>query len=89
MKYMLDTNMCIYAQKNNESILTKIKDNYEDGLAISSITLAELEYGVQNSSNPEKNTVALLKFLTIVDVLPFDSGAAEQYGSICADLKRK
>ena len=89
MKYMLDTNMCIYAQKNNESILTKIKDNYEDGLAISSITLAELEYGVQNSSNPEKNTVALLKFLTIVDVLPFDSGAAEQYGSISADLKRK
>ena len=89
MKYMLDTNMCIYAQKNNENILAKIKDNYEDGLAISSITLAELEYGVQNSSNPEKNTVALLKFLTIVDVLPFDSGAAEQYGSICTDLKRK
>ena len=88
MKYMLDTNVCIYAQKKNENIIAKIKENFEEGLAISAITLAELEYGVKNSSNPEKNTVALLKFLTVVEVLPFDGEAAAEYGEICAALKR-
>ena len=89
MKYMLDTNMCIYTQKNNPNVIAKIKQNFQQGLAISSITLAELEYGVQASANIEKNTVSLMKFLSIVDVLPFDSGAAVEYGKICADLRKK
>lgn len=89
MKYLLDTNMCIYAQKKNENVLSKMKEYFESGLAISSITLAELEYGVQASANPEKNMIALMKFLTIVEVLPFDSSAAEEYGKICADLRKK
>lgn len=89
MKYMLDTNMCIYAQKQEPSVLAKIRENYEDGIAISSITLAELEFGVQASANIERNTIALLKFLSIVDVLPFDNGAAAEYGKIRADLRKK
>lgn len=89
MKYMLDTNMCIYAQKNNPNVIAKIKQNFQQGLAISSITLAELEYGVQASANIEKNTVSLMKFLSIVDVLPFDSGASVEYGKICANLRKK
>lgn len=89
MRYLLDTNMCIYAQKKNASVLEHIREHYDDGIAISSITLAELEYGVQASATPEKNTIALLKFLSIVDILPFESSAAEEYGKICADLRRK
>ena len=89
MKYMLDTNMCIYAQKQNPNVLARIHENYQEGLAISSITLAELEYGVQASVNPEKNMIALLKFLTIVEILPFESSAAFEYGKIRADLRRK
>ena len=89
MKYMLDTNMCIYAQKNNTNVIARIKENFQQGLAISSITLAELEYGVQASVNVEKNTVALLKFLSIVEILPFDGSASVEYGKICADLRRK
>lgn len=89
MKYLLDTNMCIYAQKKNQGVLEKIREYFQEGLAISTITLAELEYGVQASANPEKNTIALLKFLSIVDILPFESDAAEEYGKICADLRKK
>ncbi len=89
MRYMLDTNMCIYAQKNNTSVINAIKEHWQEGLCISSITLAELEYGVQASMNVNKNTIALAKFLTIVDVLPFDDGAAIEYGKICADLRKK
>ena len=89
MKYMLDTNMCIYAQKNIPQVITKIKDNFQYGIAISSITLAELEFGVQASANVEKNTIALYKFLSIVEILNFDSNAATEYGKIRADLKKK
>lgn len=89
MRYMLDTNICIYAQKKNPSVLAKIKDNRESGIAISSITLSELVYGVKASAAVEKNTIALMKFLTIVDVLNFDTNAAYEYGDICADLRRK
>jgi tRNA(fMet)-specific endonuclease VapC len=88
MKYMLDTNMCIYAQKKNENVLAKLKATWEEGIAISSITLAELEYGVKASAAPEKNAIALMKFLSIVEILPFDTGAAEEYGNICAYLRK-
>lgn len=89
MKYMLDTNMCVYAQKRNPYVLQKIKENWENGIAISSITLAELEYGVKYSANPEKNAVALMKFLSVIEILPFDSNAAIEYGDIFADLRKK
>lgn len=89
MKYLLDTNMCIYAQKKNENVLAQMKEHFDDGLAISSITLAELEYGVQASADIEKNTIALMKFLAIVEILPFESSAAVEYGKICADLRKK
>ena len=89
MKYMLDTNMCIYAQKRNASVLSHLKEAWQEGIAISAITLAELEHGVQGSINKEKNAIALMKFLTIVEVLPFDSAAAAEYGDICATLRRQ
>jgi tRNA(fMet)-specific endonuclease VapC len=90
MKYMLDTNICIYVIKQKSpAVLAKIQQNLASGLAISSITLAELWHGVENSAAIERNTVALIEFLTIVKILPFDDKAAEQYGSIKADLQRR
>jgi len=87
---MLDTNICIYAIKNRPAcVLDNIRLKMRSGLCISSITLAELEYGVEASAYPEKNTVALLQFLSIVDVLPFDDRAAAAYGDICAALRKK
>ena len=89
MKYLLDTNMCIYAQKKNQNVLSKIYENLQDGLAISSITLAELEYGVQARDSIKKNYLALMTFLSIVNVISFDSSAAEEYGKIRAYLRKK
>lgn len=89
MKYMLDTNICIYAQKQAQNVLKHIKDNWQDGIAISTITLAELQYGVEASVNREKNAIALMKFLSIVGVIPFDDYAATEYGKIRADLRQK
>lgn len=47
MTYMLDTNICIYAIQNKSgSVLQRFKDALDDGICISLITLAELQYGV-------------------------------------------
>lgn len=90
MKYMLDTNICIYAIKNKPpQVLHKIKAKMNAGLCISAITLAELEHGVEKSANPEKNTIALIQFLSILDVLPFGDLAAVEYGKICACLQKQ
>ena len=90
MMYMLDTNICIYAIKNKpDLVLQRLKNNLQHGLCISAITLAELQHGVEKSAHPEKNTAALLQFLSILTVLPFDDLAAVEYGKICADLQRK
>ena len=53
--YMLDTNICIYAMKNKpEKVLLRFKEEMNNGLCISSITLAELEYGMKHSANPKR-----------------------------------
>ena len=51
MTYMLDTNICIYAMKKKpEKVLNRFREELDGGLCISSITLAELEYGMKHSS---------------------------------------
>jgi tRNA(fMet)-specific endonuclease VapC len=69
--------------------LEQLKRKRPKGLAISTITLAELEHGVENSQYPEKNSVALLKFLSIIDILKFDENAAKEYGKVKTNLKRR
>ena len=88
MIYMLDTNICIYAMKKRpEKVLQRLRNELDNGVCISSITLAELEYGMKHSSNPAKNEQALLRFLLPFSVLPFGSAAASEYGEIRAYLQ--
>ncbi len=58
-------------------------------VGISSITMAELEYGVKKSTQPEKNQIALNQFLFPLEILDFDTDAAFLYGVIRAELERK
>ena len=81
--YLLDTNICIYAiKKHPASVLTKINDKYKNGIKISTLTIAELEYGVENSAYPEKNKISLIKFLSIFEYLDFCEKDAIEYGKI-------
>ena len=89
MRYMLDTNTCIFLLKHNPAVISAFAEKKDDGAAISSITLAELEFGVCNSSAYEKNRNALLSFLPLIEVMPFDGAAAAMYGVICTSLRRK
>ena len=90
MTYMLDTNICIYVMKNKpERVLKRFEKEINYGICISSITLAELEYGMKHSSNPAKNERALLKFLLPLRILSFESSAASAYGEIRAYLQKQ
>ena len=92
--YMLDTNTCIYAMQGARKdkyahVTGTFKKKISQGFSMSAITLAELEYGVANSRQPEQNAAALLQFLVVFDIMPFDENAAAEYGKIRADLKRR
>ena len=90
MKYMLDTNFCIYAiKKKPDTVLERLHREIDSGICISSITLAELQFGVEKSLFPEKNTAALGQFLVALNVLSFDDQAAVEYGRICAYLQKR
>lgn len=87
MKYMLDTNTCIFIIKKDEKVLHHLKNIDFKEICISSITLAELEYGVAKSDYIEKNKKALKDFISNFYVLPFDENAANKYGKIRAYLE--
>ncbi|MEK6776934.1 MAG: type II toxin-antitoxin system VapC family toxin [bacterium] len=89
MKYMLDTNICIYLIKQKPSqVLKHFKTHTVGDIGISSITLAELRYGVSKSQHVEKNRQALDEFILPLEVADFDEKAAAEYGSIRAVLEK-
>ena len=87
MRYLLDTNICIYIIKNHPpQVIHRLRSCGIGDVAVSSITLAELEYGAAKSSRPEQNREALLVFASPLEILPFDDDAALHYGDIWAHL---
>lgn len=85
-----DTNICIFLiKKKNATLLENLKKKLNKDLFVSSLTVAELEFGIQKSEFKEKNKVALIEFLTIFNILSFSDKDAESYGIIRADLERK
>lgn len=90
MKFLLDTNICIYIiKKKPPQVLKKFKTFKINDLGISSITLAELEFGVQHSAYPEQNQEALNEFISPLEIFPFDDRAAISYGKIRAYLQQR
>jgi len=90
MEYLLDTNICIYIIKKNPLIVfDKFRSLSIGSIGISTITLAELQFGIMKSSNPEKNQEAIDKFLTPLVILDFDFNATIEYGKIRAYLEKK
>ena len=89
MDYLLDTNICIYIIKQKpQAVFEKFFTLLVGSVGISSVTLAELNYGIAKSLNPAKNSEALDKFLTPIAIVDFDSKAANEYGEIRAILEK-
>ncbi|MDR0827117.1 MAG: type II toxin-antitoxin system VapC family toxin [Desulfovibrio sp.] len=90
MKVLLDTNICIYMMKNNPPEVRKHFERFSPGeVCISSITVAELRYGVEKSAARERNASALEAFLLPLEIISFDLNDALAYGNIRTNLKRQ
>ena len=88
MKYMLDTNICIYAIKKQMPLLQKLLAKDPSELCISSITLSELLFGIEKSNMKESNRKKLMTFLTNIAILDYDSDAALEYAKLRNYLER-
>lgn len=90
MKYLMDTDICIYIiKKHPENVLKKFKTLSPGDIGISSITMAELRYGAQKSHYPQKNHNALEQFILSLEVVSFDPAAALHYGHLRTHLEQK
>lgn len=89
MKLMLDTNTCIYIIKNKPpKVLKRFISHSVGDIGISSITLAELRYGVAKSQHVQKNKEALEEFILPLEIADFDENAAKSYGTVRAALEK-
>ncbi|NIR69195.1 type II toxin-antitoxin system VapC family toxin [candidate division KSB1 bacterium] len=89
MKFMLDTNICIYViKKKPRQVLDHFQKTKPGDVGISTITLSELMYGVEKSQRKRQNRLALLQFLATLEIVPYDALAAEHYGVIRSELER-
>lgn len=90
MKYMLDTNICIYLIKQKPIGLIRHFQRQRVGeIGISSITASELFFGVEKSQLIEKNRTALEQFLLPLMIEPFGIQASMLYGRIRANLEKR
>lgn len=88
MTHLLDTNVCIeLIRKRSPELRARVRSHAADSIGISSITVAELQYGVERSRDPDRNRMALLEFLVPFRLLAFDPSAAHSYGVIRRQLE--
>jgi len=87
-RYMLDTDTCSYIiRERPESVLRRFRRLAMEQLCMSVVTYAELVYGVERSSSRRVNRPIIEDFVRHLDVLDWDTGAADQYGLIRAKLE--
>lgn len=90
MKLMLDTNICIAIIKQKPKDIGLKFSEYQIGdICISSVTLAELNYGVAKSQYAKKNQAALEAFTLPLTVANFDEPATQYYGKLRATLEKQ
>ena len=90
MHYLLDTDICIYLiKKRPPEVLDRFTQHSPQDVAISIITLFELEYGVEKSQYPQRSRDALTKFLLPLNVINLDRSSATEAAIIRAQLEKK
>ncbi len=86
LKYLLDTNICIYTIKNRPDSVRKTFVEHDGQMCVSTITQMELIYGAEKSSAVARNLKDVEAFLARLEVKDFDSLAAAHTGQIRAEL---
>ena len=88
--YMLDTDTCSYIIRERPiGVLERFRKLAMEQICISTVTYAELLYGVERSSSKRVNRPIIDDFVRHLNVIEWDNAAAEQYGKIRADLEAR
>ena len=90
MRYLLDTNILVYvlnARSHHQAVLDRFDREEPRDMVVSSITLAELRFGIEKSRLRETSGRVLQHVLDALNVVPFDAKAAQMYGSVRAALE--
>lgn len=88
LKYLLDSNICIYTIKNRPDSVRKIFIENDGRMCVSTVTQMELIYGAEKSAAVSRNLKVVEGFLARLDVKEFDSSAATHTGQIRAELAK-
>lgn len=90
MKYMLDTNICIFAIKHKPpALIRNFLQHDPDDLCISAITYAELMHGVEKSQSTAQNRAAITLFLSAMAILSFDDARRKNMGKSASTWSAK
>lgn len=90
MTWLLDTNVLIHAQRRRPAaVRQRLRAVSPDSVAISTVTVAELWYGIARSDDPDRKRELWSRFLAPFDVLAFDQAAAEIHGDLRFALRRQ
>lgn len=88
LKYMLDTNICIFTLKSRPQQVREAFNRHHGQLCISSVSLMELIYGAEKSAVPERNLSVVEGFAARLEVLSYDRMAASHTGQLRAELAK-
>lgn len=88
LKYMLDTNICIYTIKSKPQQVRDAFNRHHGQLAISTVTLMELIYGAEKSAAPARNLAVVEGFAARLEVLDYDQSGAAHTAQLRAELAK-
>lgn len=89
MRYLLDTNTCIAAIRQQRGLLARMMQVPPDDLAVAVMTVAELWFGALKSANPARGRAVADAFLAPFEALPFDEEAADSYAAVRHHLESR
>jgi len=89
MRYLLDTDTCIYLiNERPKAVLARFRRHAVGDIGVSAVTVSELAWGVAKTGSA-RNRAALDAFLLPLEIAPYDLAAALRYGEVRADLARR
>ena len=88
MKYLLDTDICIYWLKGRKAVREKINQVGQTEIAICSITVSELYFGAYNSNKIEQNLITAETFIKSLPVISLSNNTLKKFGQLKAQLRQ-
>lgn len=89
VQFLLDTNILIAMSKQRLGLADRLEGIPADAILLSSVVVAEIEYGIAKSGRRQHNRRVFDSLLSGFRVLPFDAAAARLYGPIRAQLEKR